>query len=165
MQPNRAGPDRPEVTYEVLPHVGIGPVRLGISREESRSVMGEEPETFKKLVDDDTDTDAYHNSSFQVFFDRNNTVEYIEVSRGEPLDVTYKGTNVFETKANDLVQMISSDAAFDPDDPELGYSYRFPQLELALWRPIVPEDDDQDSQHHYFSTIGVGRPGYFSQSE
>ncbi len=110
-------------------------------------------------------TRTYHNSSFQVFFDRDNKVEYIEVSRYEPLRVTYKGTNVFETKANDLVQTISSDAPFDPDDPELGYSYTFPQLELALWRPIVPKDDNHNSQHHYFSTMGVGQPGYFSQAE
>ncbi len=57
MEPHKAGHDRPVVTYEVLPHVGIGPVRLGMPREESRSVMGEEPEAFKKSVDD-TDTDV-----------------------------------------------------------------------------------------------------------
>jgi hypothetical protein len=73
----------------------------------------------------------------------------------------YKGHDVFETKAQDLVNFISQEAPYDPDDPEIGFSYVFPILELALWRPVKPEDED-DPEGQYFSTIGIGCQGYLS---
>ena len=69
----------PEPVYEVVPLVGIGPVGLGMSRKDSRFAMEIEPETFRKSLDDKTLTDTYNESTFQVFFDVNDTVEYIEL--------------------------------------------------------------------------------------
>ena len=51
---------------------------------------------------------------------------------------------------------------FDQYDPELGYSYVVHEWELALWRPVVPENGD-DNDGRYFSIIGIGRHGYFSE--
>jgi hypothetical protein len=148
------------VEYEVVPHEGIGPIVFGMSREQSRAAMGTTPETFRKSGHDATETDAYHHSAFQVFFDKD-IVEYIELSADESVTATYKGRNVFETKAQELVDLVSREAPYDPEDPELGYSYIFPKLELALWRPLKPESED-DPEGRYFSTIGIGRQGYFS---
>ena len=75
--------------------------------------------------------------------------------------MTYRGTDVFAQPAARLVELVAQDGPYDPDDPELGYSYIFPHLELALWRPVLPEGEE-DPEGRYFSTIGVGRPGYFS---
>lgn len=120
------------------------------------------PHTFRKAATQRVD--AYHNNSFQVFFDEQDTVEYIELSREESSFVTlYKGRDVFALLAEDLVALIAQDAAFDPNDWELGYSYVFPDLELAVWRPVLPENTD-DLNGRSFSTIGVGRLGYFSRT-
>jgi hypothetical protein len=150
-------------TYEVIPLRGIGPVFLDMSREQVRSAMGMQPRSFKKSFAGSDLADAYHEGGFQVFYDKEDRVEYIELSSLDSSFIAvYKGGLVFHTKASDLVDLISKDTPFDPDDPELGYGYVFPALELSLWRPIKPESDD-DLEGQYFSTIGVGRRGYYSR--
>jgi len=103
--------------------------------------------------------DAYLDSCFQVFYDEAYTVEYIELSRNGPLTAIYNDLDVFATTAEQVVQHIGQHAAFDASDPELGYSYIFPDLDLSVWRPHLPEDGP-DGQ--YFATIGIGKPGYYS---
>jgi len=151
------------IRYDVTPGVGIGPVRLNMTREESRRAMGAVPHTFKKSADDTVLTDAYHRNAFQVFFDAEDRVEYIELSFDEELQALYKGVDAHRTEAMELVACISKDAAYDPDDWELGYSYAFPALDLAVWRPVMPEGEG-DEDGRCFATIGVGRRGYFSRS-
>ncbi len=51
---------------------------------------------------------------------------------------------------------LSERAKFDETDPELGYSYIFPDIELSIWRPNI---DDE-----FFSTIGIGQKGYYSET-
>ncbi len=147
--------------YEVVPHVGIGPVRLGMSRTESRAVMaagGQEPDPFRKTAESTQETDAYHRSAFQVFFDDAGYVEYVELSRGERSCVPlYRGHRILTLPADAALAVLAADAPFDPTDEQVPYSYTFPALELAVWRPALSGRDGRT-----FATIGVGRPGYFS---
>ncbi len=117
---------------------------------------------FRKSFGINNPIDAYLQSSFQVFFDDSGRVEYIELSRAKQLDAFYKGVNVFNTKADDLVSFIQKNADYDATSRELGYSYAFPTLELSVWRPTMPESHE-DEEGRYFSTIGIGTRGYFSQ--
>lgn len=57
--------------YEIVPHVGVGPVRLGMSRSEVRRVVPGPCEPFRKTADAVQETDAFHNSGFQVFYGGN----------------------------------------------------------------------------------------------
>ena len=54
-------------SYDVISKVGVGPVCLGMHREEARAVMGQEPETLQKTEECRYETDAYHQNAFQVF--------------------------------------------------------------------------------------------------
>ena len=71
-------------TYDVEPLRGVGPVRLGMTRAESRAAMDLPVESFRKSPNDAALTDAYLESSFQVFFDGGDRVEFIELSAGGP---------------------------------------------------------------------------------
>jgi hypothetical protein len=151
------------ITYDVAPHRGVGPVRLGMTRAEARVAMGLKPTPLgRRPAAGPWRIDAYHKNAFQVHVDDEERVEYIELSSGEPsFTATYKGREVLALPADVLVRLVSQDGAYDSQDPELGYSHVFPSLELALWRPVLPEDpDDPDGRH--FATVGVGKPGYFS---
>ena len=120
--------------YEVVPHVGVGPVHLGMSREEVRRVMPGPCEPYRKVPDAQHETDAFFNSGFQVFYGGELPVaEYIELSRESGFRVVYRGIDVFAASADDVVAHVSRDAAFDDADWELGYSYVFPDLDLGLW--------------------------------
>ena len=154
------------VEYNIEPHKGIGPIKIGMTREQSRKAIGLKPKPFRKSASDKIPTDAYYQNSLQVFFDDNKHVEYIEVSGPGPIRVLYKGIDFFSLKADEAIALISKDAPYDPNDPELGYSYVFPALELSIWRPVLPDpedDEDNTSTDQGFSTIGIGRPGYYSE--
>ena len=77
----------------------------------------------------------------------------MELSRTEVFVVSLDGTALLGVPADEAVKAVAARSPFDPDDPELGWSYTFPALALALWRPTL---DDES-----FSTVGVGVPGYF----
>jgi len=146
---------------EVTPLVGIGPVLLGMTREQARTAMGVPPHPFRKRATG-PEVDAFHTNAFQVFYAvERPVVEFIEVSRGAAVEPWLNGFNVFEAPAADLVSRLSRTWAVDDQDPEVGYSYIFPAVELAWWRPTIPEDDS-DPEGHFFSSVAVAVRGYFS---
>lgn len=147
--------------YEVIPRVGAGPVKLGMTREEVRRVMPGPCQSFLKDPDAEHETDAFHDTGFQVFYRGEfPVVEYIELSRESGFRALYRGLDVFATSAGQALAHVSGDAAFDPDNPELGYSYTFPDLDLSLWRPVMPRSPE-DPRGREFSTIGIGVAGYY----
>ncbi len=108
-------------------------------------------------------TDAFHESAFQVFYDADDRVEYIELSASDRMTALLDGEEVLVVPAEQVVENLAHRTPFDESDPELGYSYVFLELELAFWRPTLPEDENGDDGRT-FATVGVGRPGYFSAS-
>jgi hypothetical protein len=151
------------ITYEVIPHRGVGPVRLSMSRAQCRAAMGEPPHVFRKTLDSAVTTDAWHRNSFQVFYDPAERVEYVELAKGPEVEPVLDGVPVLRVPADEAVGHIVRVAAFDESDPELPYSYVFQALDLALWRPTLPEDE-HDREGRTFSTVGVGVRGYFARS-
>lgn len=147
--------------YTVQPFVGVGPIRLGMSREEARRAMSEPAKSFRKGTASRYETDAFHQNAFQVYYGGDQPiVEYIELSRGSVVRALYRGLDVFATPADEVVSSVSRDSAFDAADPEIPYSYLFRGLQLSLWRPVIPESDS-DTEGRYFSTIGIGGRGYY----
>src|ERR1043166_9392443 len=141
--------------YTVQPFVGVGPVRFGMSRDEVCQVMPEASRSFRKTPTEPHEVDLFHQSGFQIFYEgQEPMVEYIELSRDSGIRAHYRDLEVFATPADEVVAYIARDAAFDEKARELPYSYIFPGLQLSLWRPVLPEDDDAG---RYFSTIGIGR--------
>jgi hypothetical protein len=131
-------------------------------RDQVRGVMPGPCEPFRKEPDSLYETDSFHGCGFQVFYGgRTPVVEYIELSPNCGFRALYRGVDVFVTPADEVVAHVVRDAPFDPDDPELGFGYIFPALDLSLWRPDLPESPE-DPEGREFSTIGVGIEGYYS---
>ncbi|AEO40446.1 hypothetical protein [Xanthomonas euvesicatoria] len=144
---------------EIFPSAGVGLVKLGMSRAEVHAVMAAPPTSFRKVPTSAYPTDAWHHNGFQVFYGGiEPSVEFIELSANCGFEVLCLGQRVFSTPASRLVEKFLAVTPFDPFDKELGYSYVFPELELALWRP-----DMEEPQGEYFSTVGIGCVGYFSR--
>jgi hypothetical protein len=144
--------------YTIQPHQGVGPIQFGMRRAEVRAAMRLLVEKFHKGGEASL-VDAYLDSCLQVFYDQADTVEYIELSGNGSVTAIYNDLDVFASSAEQVVQHIGQHAAFDTSAPELGFSYIFPDLDLSVWRPHLPEDG-ADGQ--YFATIGIGKPGYYS---
>ncbi|MEN8251806.1 MAG: hypothetical protein ABFS32_22995 [Bacteroidota bacterium] len=145
--------------FEVVPHKGIGNIELGMSREKVRALMPKAPDTFRKSSSEKFDTDAFFNSCFQVFYNGEDPkVEYIELSANTDFKTLFNGVDIFSLEAEEAVRLVSQISSCVNTDE---FSYEFPELDLSLWRPFLPEDPgDEDGK--YFSTIGVGVNGYYS---
>lgn len=143
--------------YIIEPLVGIGPIKLGMHRDEVQDLMPEVSEPFLKSRRSKIETDSYHKAGFQVFYDYQTAcVEYIELSRGCPFMAEIFGVDPFSICAEELIKYLSEKAKFDQADPGLGSSYILPEFELSVWRPGI---DDE-----FFSTIGIGQKGYYSEN-
>lgn len=150
--------------YTIEPLVGVGPIRFGMSRGQVRLAMPDEPKPFRKSRQSKHETDAFHESAFQVFYSGEYpAVEFIELSDCSLFRVFYEGVDVFETPADHLVEFISRSSPFDATHGEIPYTYIFPGFELSLWRPDIPRSGS-DEEGRFFSTIGIGVRGYRSGS-
>ena len=149
--------------YNVQPLVGIGPVRLGMSRDEVHYAMHAAPTPFRKDATVAPLTDAFHQSAFQVFYAGDPPiVEYIELSRDADFRALYGGLDVFATPADEIAAFISRHASYNQEGREFPYSYIFHELQLSLWRPVASKDDESG---RFFSTIGIGRKGYYDDAD
>ena len=154
-------------SLEVLPNVGIGPVKLGMDRAISRKVMNQYYIEYRKTEDSEMTTDAYLENSFQIFFDNNNRVDFIEVSYNpKVISLHYGKINLFETEGQELISILSKESSFLEKDKEIPYGYYFKDYALVLWRPVIPEDysegevDEEYRNGRYFMVIGIGNKGY-----
>jgi hypothetical protein len=137
---------------------GIGSIRLAMSREAVLAAFGPPSDSFHKTPKSRYPTDAWFGRDFQVFYEGEEaTVAFIELSNSANLEALLFGLPVFATTTPALISEIELRAELDRTDPELGYSYIFPSLELAFWRPY---NDNEEAP--YFATVGIGVPGYFS---
>jgi hypothetical protein len=141
-------------TYEAIPHKGVDPVLLGMTRAAVRLALGDRFTSFHKTQSSAHPTDAWHAGAFQVFYGgAAPTVEYIELSRDADFSVLIMGRSAFDTLAAELVSLIETVTVSAKSDPEHGSSYIFPELDLSLWRPSLADQR--------FATIGIGRSGYY----
>lgn len=137
---------------------GVGLVRLGMRRDAVLSAFGPPTASFYKTPNARYLTDAWYGSDFQVFYEGDEpTVAFIELSNGPNLKAMLFGLPVFATPVPALISEVERHTELDRTDPELGYSYMFPNLELAFWRP---NNDDEETP--YFATVGIGRAGYYT---
>lgn len=142
-------------TYEAIPLQGVGPITFGMARHEVHAQLGRSPRSLQKAATSAQTVDAWHNNAFQVFFGPTGTVEYIELSRTNDLGLSCCGISVFDTPAGSVIEHFMRRAATDVSDQEYGSSIIFPSLELSLWR---------STEAPYFSTMGFGMRGYYSNA-
>ena len=91
--------------------------------------------------------------------------------------------SVFETKADDLFDILKKQNNGPVNDSEHGYSYQFPNISVGVYREAVPEDvnemieeaksfgnpmsDDEIEYEmkraNYWATIGCGSVGYYQR--
>jgi len=142
---------------DVVPLVGIGPIRLGMTRDQVRAAVDMPPLSFRKGAE----VDAFYNNALQVFYAADCPMaEFVEVSLGSELEPWLDGLDLSRVPADEVVASLSKAATVDDRDPELGLSYVFPALGISLWRRTLPESA-ADLEGRYFDTVGVGAAGYF----
>jgi len=138
--------------YEIEPHHGIGPVKLGMSRAEVKVLFGSE-----NYCNTNGEIDFYLESSLQIEF-VDNKADFIGVFYCPDHTVSYKGMNVFDTEAKKLFEFIALGESCNHEYNTA--EYLFPDQIISLW--------EADKQYDYIGShkrlirgqIGLGTQDY-----
>jgi hypothetical protein len=85
-----------------------------------------------------------------------NSIEIWRPSRD--VTVMFRGIDVFAVPASDLIEQFRVIAAIEVHDG--GQRVVAPDLLLALWRGVLPENPE-DEDGRYFQSVLVAKPGYY----
>jgi hypothetical protein len=147
-------------TFDIVPLNGVGPVKLGMTRNEVRSALGESPDG--PILDN---REGFMRGFF-VDYDDTGRVEFIELARSSFFRAVFRGHCLHDVPADEAIALVSKYDQFDATNKELGHSYIFLKLQLSLWRGTCATADqsldDPDGRH--FEAVGIAAPGYFERS-
>lgn len=66
--------------FDIRPYEGVGPVKLGMTREEVRAAVGAPFEEFRKSAGDELPTDAFDTVGLHVYYKRPGVCEAVELA-------------------------------------------------------------------------------------
>jgi hypothetical protein len=155
--------------WQLNPLEGAGPVRFGMTYDQVVSVLGEPDQAPFARWRSTAKTAGWHKIGFAIEF--NPEVVHIEFfRRNSDLVVKVDGVDVdlFRTPASEVVDaFVECGHSFEgagrrfSEDPKLGHSYVFKDLQVAFWRQVVREDD-HDEDGKYFETVSLAAPRYYA---
>ncbi|MDF2941611.1 MAG: hypothetical protein K0S01_469 [Herbinix sp.] len=158
----------------VIPQVGIGEVKLGMHRDEVHELVGTNDTNIKT---DSIVRGCYYDFCFQIEYDSNNIVNFIEIINNPTYNVVFEGVDVFKTKAEKLVSYVEQFSKYlETPSAQLGSMYIFEDIGISLYRSIVckeetmkepwflqlsQEQKEDELRFLYFETIAIWCKGYY----
>jgi hypothetical protein len=144
------------VEFKIIPHEAIGPARLGMTREEIRKIFGNPVHIEVTYVQSGIrfpDRDSFFShGGFQVHYDSDLRVEFIEVAAEPDYMITFDGIPIHDSAPGKVVAAIQK--YDEPDMTRRGYptNLLFSALDLSLYR----EHSDKEP----FDTVGISTKEY-----
>jgi len=146
--------------FKVIPHEGIGPAQLAMTRDQIREALGEPSHVqsaHEKWGIQFPDKDFFYRNAFQVSYDSEMRAEFIEVTSEADYVVTFDGLDVHRAPPADVIAAIERHGELDRTEREYPVNLWFPDLHLNLYREHSEEDN--------FDTIGISTPEYKTETE
>jgi hypothetical protein len=153
------------LAFIVEPLTGIGPIMLGMSRNDVRKQFGGNFESYLRWGST-VATDTFFGNSFQIYYNSNDEVNFIELSgyKSAYFDVQLFGVNPFAIKVNELDEYLKSKdikIVYEQDSGIVenineAYSIRLPEYGVTLWRSGLPEPEDYEISKNDYDEYGNG---------
>jgi len=142
-----------ETELIIRPYEGVGPVKLGMTREEVRKAVGSRVETFYKTTDSTLPTDAFDSIGMHVYYKTPDSCNYIEF--GRPAVPTFQNTTLLGRPYKDVRDFF---LAVDPKVEFHGdgtgfFSRRFG---IGIFAPCA-----DDAPKDPVEGVSVFEPGYY----
>ncbi|MCX4759055.1 hypothetical protein [Kitasatospora purpeofusca] len=149
--------------FDLAPPNGVGPLRVGMDRHSADAALDSLRDPSALSESDRPGQHVFRPSGLMISIHcTRDMLEAIELGRpSTPTDrVVYRGLDVFAIPARELVQRMGEYTSIeaDPDDPA---SFVAPDLLLSFWRPFAADDEPEEDQGYYFSSVLLARPGYY----
>ena len=129
----------------IITFQGLGDIRFGMRRNDIRSLLGIEYESFSRAGNDVPEIDSYDNIGLQLNYDDDDKLEFVEAIH--PSNPTYDGITFIGRKPDAVYQeMINRGVKTIQDD----VGYDFPDLGFGIY---VREDTVE--------AVSIYRKGYY----
>ncbi|MGW7414346.1 hypothetical protein [Streptomyces sp. NPDC054863] len=151
------------MNFELDPPLGIGPLQIGMSREDANSALDSLRDLREVSAADQAGHSVFRPGGLMISIGcLHHRLECMEWGRpSDPSDVvSFRGIDVFGLSAREVVHRMAEVTAIEPadDDPA---SFVAPELLLSFWRPFKADDEPDEEQGHCFSSVLLARPGYY----
>lgn len=145
------------LAIEIVPHSGIGPIKLGASRDETRDAMRENG---LPLCYERGSLDYFCDNAIQAEYGEDDRVDFIGVSHHPKIAATYDGAPVFAVPAESLFDLISANedvrADYNPDE------HLFDRQIVTLWEADSQYDYAGGESRPVWAQVGVGNERYLA---
>lgn len=149
--------------FELLPGVGLGPLRLGGARAENRAAMyaAMGMECWSRSGGA---MDHYFDDAMQLEYGEDDRCDFIGASSHRALLILFDGLDVFDTEARALFALMASREPDPARHPYNADQYVFPTTGLTLWG-AGSQADAAGRKRTVFEQVGVGSERYLEELE
>jgi hypothetical protein len=142
--------------FEITPHIGIGPIHLGATRETIRAALTSLGFALKSSRGS---IDYFASAAIQVEYGGDDHADFIGVSCHRDYSLIYYGTNVFDTVADQIFALMSDrdnsgSHVFDRS------GFVFPNQIVTLWEADEQYDRLGGEQRPIWAQVGLGNQRY-----
>ncbi|MFJ8159042.1 hypothetical protein [Streptomyces sp. NPDC094468] len=149
--------------FELKPPTGLGALVIGMPREAADQALASFRDPSAISESDQLGRFVFRPSGLMISIHcSHGELEAIELGRpasGQDT-VRFRGIDVFGLPAAEVVTLLRELATITEaeDDPA---SFIAPDLLLSFWRPFEADDEPDEEQGYYFSSVLLARPGYY----
>ena len=140
----------------LIPHVGIGPIKLGANRSDIRSQMsaiGLPLETERESMD------YFGDASIQVEYEEDGTASFIGVGSDPELELFFDDCDLFDLEAKKVFDLLASrDGSGHHEFSE--FEYVFPSQIVTLYEADQQYDRKRGETRAVWGQIGCGDARY-----
>jgi len=142
--------------FKIAPHVGIGPILLGASRDSVRAALSASGYPLESSEDS---LDYFASSGIQIEYGPDGCADFIGIACGKTYRLTYYDVDVFNTPADEIFDLIarrdnSGDWPFDAS------GFVFPNQIVTLWEADEQYDRLGGEQRPIWAQVGLGNERY-----
>lgn len=135
---------------ELTPRKGIGPIELGMTRDQVRSAM---EEFGHPLCHETNSMDYFHENAIQAEYE-DGTVSFIGVASDKKIELIFRNFDLFDMTSEEAFSLISKDETKEHSYEE--YEYIFPDQIVTLWEADSQYDYKGIEQRPVWGQIGIG---------
>lgn len=140
------------MNFEIEPHIGIGLVKLGMSRVEVKEALGDD-----FYSGSHGRSDYYFSNSLQIEFLEGKT-DFIGASYSDQYTVIYHGQNVFDITSEALFNIIAKNES--ANHSYVASEYLFLDQILTLWDADDQYDHIRGEEREVWAQVGIGSSSY-----
>jgi hypothetical protein len=149
--------------FDLTPPVGVGPLRIGMPREAASTALDSLRDTSEISQSDQPGQHVFRPSGLMISIDcMQGVLQAIELWRPSTQAdrVLFQGLDVFALSAQEVVRRMQDFTAIEAD-PDERASFIASDLLLSFWRPFAADDEPDEAQGYYFSSVLLAKPGYY----